>query len=43
MLKLIKQIQFNQNDNKMKIVADTKKAIEIFNSNKSKNLKFLLK
>ncbi len=43
MLKLIKKIQFNQNENKMKIIADTKKAIEIFNSNKSKNLRFLLK
>ena len=43
MLKLIKKIQFNQNENKMKIVADTKKAIEIFNSKKSKNLRFLLK
>ena len=34
MLKLIEKIEFKQNENKMKIVADTKKAIEIFNSNK---------
>ena len=43
MFKIVKKVQFNQNENKMKIVADTKKAIEIFNSNKSKNLRFLLK
>jgi SAM-dependent methyltransferase len=43
MLKLINKIEFNLNENKMKSIADTKTAIEIFNSNKSKNLRYLLK
>ena len=41
MFKIINKIEFNSYENKMKN-ADTKSAIEIFNSNKSKNLKFLL-
>ena len=42
MFKIINKIQFNSDDNKMKSVADTNTAIEIFNSNKSKNLRYLL-
>ena len=41
MFKIINKIEFNSHENKMKN-ADTKTAIEIFNSNKSKNLKYLL-
>ena len=41
MFKIINKIEFNSYENKMKN-AGTKSAIEIFNSNKSKNLKFLL-
>lgn len=43
MLKIVNKIEFDSYENKMKSVADTKTAIEIFNSNKSKNLRFLLK
>jgi len=42
MFKIVNKIEFNSNENKMKSVADTKTAIEIFNSNKSKNLRYLL-
>ena len=42
MLKLVNKIQFEPNENKMKIVADTDQAIRIFNSKKSKNLSYLL-
>ena len=41
MFKITNKIEFNSQENKMKN-ADTKTAIEIFNSNKSKNLKYLL-
>ena len=43
MFKIINKIEFNSDENKMKSIADTKTAIEIFNSNKSKNLRYLLK
>ncbi len=43
MFKIVDKIQFNPGENKMKIVADTSNAIKIFNSDKSKNLRFLLK
>ena len=42
MLKIVKKIQFKSNENKMRTVANTNKAIEIFNSNKSQNLRYLL-
>ena len=42
MFKIVDKIKFAQSENKMKSVADTKTAIEIFNSNKSKNLRYLL-
>jgi SAM-dependent methyltransferase len=43
MFKIVNKIEFNSEENKMKSVADTKTAIEIFNLNKSKNLRYLLK
>ncbi len=42
MFKIVKKIKFSQSENKMKSVADTKTAIDIFNSDKSKNLRYLL-
>ena len=42
MFKIVNKIEFDSCENKMKSVADTKTAIEIFNSNKSKNLRYLL-
>ena len=42
MFKIVNKIKFNSEENKMKSVADTKTAIEIFNFNKSKNLSYLL-
>lgn len=42
MIKLKKAISFNPDNNRMKVVADIKKAIEDFNLNKNKNLDFLL-
>ena len=43
MFKIINKIQFPPERNRMKSVADTKKAIQIFNSSNSKNLRYLLK
>ena len=43
MFKIVKKIEFNSDENKMKSVADTNTAIEIFNSSRSKNLRYLLK
>ena len=42
MLKILKRIKFKSKENKMRSVADTLNASQIFNSNKSGNLKFLL-
>ena len=42
MLRLLNKIEFDTDENKMKSVADTKTAIEIFNLKKSKNLRYLL-
>ena len=42
MFKIVNKIQFNPEENKLKIVADTSNAIKMFNSDKSKNLRFLL-
>ena len=36
MFKIVNKIQFNPEENKMKIVADTSNAIKMFNSDKSK-------
>ena len=43
MFKLFNKIEFPQQSNRMKTIANTKIAKEIYNSTKSKNLKFLLK
>tara|TARA_B100000886_G_scaffold338214_1_gene300563 strand:+ start:5812 stop:6621 length:810 start_codon:yes stop_codon:yes gene_type:complete len=43
MFKIFKKIVFQPEENRMKIIADTKKAIKIFNSTRSNNLRFLLK
>ena len=43
MFKILNKIQFSPEVNRMRSVASTDVAIEIFNSTKSKNLKFLLK
>lgn len=43
MLKILKKIEFSEDQNKMMSIASTKTAIEHFNTSKSKNLKFLLK
>ena len=43
MFKILKKVEFKPEDNKMKSVADTLNASQIFNSRKSNNLKFLLK
>ena len=42
MFKLFNKIQFPKQENRMRTIGDTKKAREIYNSSKSKNLKFLL-
>ena len=42
MFKIINKIQFSKNANKMKTIANTKIAKELYKSSKSKNLKFLL-
>ena len=42
MFKILNKIQFPPEKNRMKSVASTETAIKIFNSKKSKNLKFLL-
>ena len=43
MYKVLNKIHFPSNKNRMKSIANTKIAIDYFNSLKSKNLKFLLK
>ena len=43
MFKIVNKIEFNSDENKMRSVADTNTAIEIFNSSRSKNLRYLLK
>ena len=42
MLKIFRKIQFSNNENRMKSIADTKIARELYYSSKSKNVKFLL-
>jgi len=42
MFKLLNKIEFSQQSNRMKTISNTKIAREIYNSSKSKNLKFLL-
>ncbi len=42
MIKIFKKIQFSHNENRMKSIADTKIARELYYSSKSKNVKFLL-
>ena len=42
MLKIFRKIQFSHNENRMKSIADTKIARELYYSSKSKNVKFLL-
>ena len=42
MIKLKKTVSFNPNSNRMRIVADIKKAIEDFENNLNPNLNFLL-
>ena len=42
MFKIINKIQFSKNANKMKTIANTEIAKELYKSSKSKNLKFLL-
>lgn len=43
MIKLIKKINFNSSENRMKHISNVREAIKIFKSNNSNNLKFLLK
>ena len=43
MFKIVDKVEFTHEENKMQSIADTNEAIKIFNSNKSKNLRFLLK
>ena len=43
MFKILNKIKFSQKENRMKSIANTESAIEIFNKRKSKNLQFLLK
>ena len=43
MFKICKKVQFSSKDNRMTYIADTKKARELYFSDKSNNLKFLLK
>ncbi len=42
MIKIFRKIQFSNNENRMKSIADTKIARELYYSSKSKNVKFLL-
>ena len=42
MFKIVDKVEFTPEENKMQSIADTNEAIKIFNSNKSKNLRFLL-
>ena len=42
MLKIFRKIQFSNKENRMKSIADTKIARELYYSSKSKNVKFLL-
>ncbi len=42
MFKIVDKVEFAPEENKMQSIANTKEAIKIFNSNKSKNLRFLL-
>ena len=42
MFKLLKKVEFSKQSNRMKTISNTKIAMEIYNSSKSKNLKFLL-
>ncbi len=42
MIKIFRKIQFSHNENRMKSIADTKIARELYYSSKSKNVKFLL-
>ena len=42
MIKIFQKIQFSHNENRMKSIADTKIARELYYSSKSKNVKFLL-
>ena len=42
MFKICKKVQFSSKDNRMTYIADTKKARELYFSDKSNNLKFLL-
>ena len=43
MIKIFKKVQFSQDENRMKSIADTKTARELYYSSNSKNVKFLLK
>jgi SAM-dependent methyltransferase len=43
MIKLVKKIVFSENENKMRSIGDTKIALNLYNSKKSKNLHYLLK
>ena len=43
MLRIIDKVEFSPEQNKMKSVANTSKAIEMYNERKSENLRFLLK
>lgn len=43
MFKILNKIEFSETENRMKSIANTSTAIQIFNSSKSNNLKFLLK
>ena len=42
MIKIFRKIQFSHNENRMKSIADTKIARELYYSSKSKNVRFLL-
>jgi len=42
MFKISKKVQFSSSENRMSHIANTKKARELYNSNKSRNVKFLL-
>ena len=42
MLKISKKVQFSSKENKMSSIANTKKARELYYSDKSLNVKFLL-
>ena len=43
MIKLVKKIVFSENENMMRSIGDTKIALNLYNSKKSKNLHYLLK